>query len=166
MIVVEANVIAGITFKIRPVMPDDISFIACLEAETFPGDPWSEALLNDAANHPDTVFLVACPEPGKATCSDTENDLAGYCVVRTVLEEGSIDNICVAPLYRRQHLARRLLEHAVQQAKETHGAEAFTLEVRVSNTAARALYESMGFVSEGIRPSYYAHPREDAAGIC
>ena len=40
--------------------------------------------------------------------------------------------------------------------------EGFTLEVRVSNTAALRLYEKFGFVSEGIRPGFYERPREDA----
>lgn len=129
---------------IRPVTSGDIPAIAILEAETFPGDPWSEALLHDASVHPDTVFLVA-EQTGDNPA------LAGYCVLRTVLEEGSIDNICVAPAYRRQGLARRLLKEAMAQAGNAHGAQTFTLEVRVSNEAARALYESMGFLNEGIR---------------
>ena len=37
-----------------------------------------------------------------------------------------------------------------------------TLEVRVSNQSAIHLYESIGFVSAGIRPGYYEKPREDA----
>ena len=140
---------------IRPVTSKDIPAIAILEAETFPGDPWSEALLYDASVHPDTLFLVA-EQTG-------DNPVpAGYCVLRTVLEEGSVDNICVAPAHRRQGLARRLLQHAMTQAQKECGAKSFTLEVRASNNAARALYESMGFINEGIRPSYYERPREDA----
>jgi ribosomal-protein-alanine N-acetyltransferase len=33
--------------------------------------------------------------------------------------------------------------------------EAYTLEVRVSNMAAVALYKRLGFSVEGIRPKYY-----------
>jgi ribosomal-protein-alanine N-acetyltransferase len=36
------------------------------------------------------------------------------------------------------------------------------LEVRPSNTAARALYESFGFQEVGRRPLYYADTEEDA----
>ena len=42
------------------------------------------------------------------------------------------------------------------------GLNAYTLEVRVSNTAAIGLYEKLGFVSEGIRPNFYEKPAEDA----
>ncbi len=44
----------------------------------------------------------------------------------------------------------------------TPGRTAATLEVRRSNTAARALYEGLGFAVEGIRRDYYQDPREDA----
>ena len=38
----------------------------------------------------------------------------------------------------------------------------FTLEVRVSNQRAIRLYESLGFVQEGIRKRFYERPVEDA----
>ena len=38
-----------------------------------------------------------------------------------------------------------------------------TLEVRVSNLKARKLYETLGFSTAGIRPSYYEDNGEDAA---
>ena len=37
-----------------------------------------------------------------------------------------------------------------------------TLEVRVGNTAAIALYESLGFENLGRRPRFYSNPTEDA----
>ena len=38
----------------------------------------------------------------------------------------------------------------------------YTLEVRVSNTAAIRLYERFGFISRGVRRGYYTDNREDA----
>jgi ribosomal-protein-alanine N-acetyltransferase len=58
-------------------------------------------------------------------------------------------------------LARRLLRHVLDHAVSA-GATAATLEVRRSNTAARALYEGLGFSVEGVRRDYYQDPREDA----
>ena len=40
--------------------------------------------------------------------------------------------------------------------------EAIFLEVRASNTAARSLYESLGFCQTGLRRFYYSDPSEDA----
>ena len=37
-----------------------------------------------------------------------------------------------------------------------------TLEVRASNTAARALYGKLGYLQTGMRRGYYEHPKEDA----
>ena len=45
---------------------------------------------------------------------------------------------------------------------EKEGVEAFTLEVRVSNTPAIKLYEKLGFVNQGIRKNFYQNPVEDA----
>ena len=42
------------------------------------------------------------------------------------------------------------------------GSRCLTLEVRASNTPARALYESLGFVLVGTRRNYYHNPKEDA----
>lgn len=151
---------AGTRVIIRPVTDKDLPSVALLEKEVFPGDPWSEKLLREAAAHPDTLFLTAYETDEEG--GEEERSLAGYCVLRTVLDEGSIDNICVEPSYRRRGLARRLLTEAMQAAHDVYGAETFTLEVRVSNTPARRLYKALGFTEEGIRPSYYPHPREDA----
>ena len=49
----------------------------------------------------------------------------------------------------------------MELARENH-MESMTLEVRVSNTAARNLYKQMGFVEAGIRKNYYSETKEDA----
>ena len=51
----------------------------------------------------------------------------------------------------------KLMEEGVKM-----GVEAFTLEVRKSNDSAIRLYESLGFVMEGIRKNFYEEPIEDA----
>ena len=50
----------------------------------------------------------------------------------------------------------------LMQRGSARGIERFTLEVRVSNLAARSLYRKLGFVSVGIRKNFYEKPREDA----
>ena len=51
---------------------------------------------------------------------------------------------------------------ALLQYLSNLGAEYATLEVRVSNAAARHVYESLGFVRMGKRPHYYEDNGEDA----
>ena len=67
-------------------------------------------------------------------------------------------NIAVASTHRRRGIARKLVEELIRQLD----AYQLTLEVRVSNSGAIALYESLGFRQVGLRKNYYRKPKEDA----
>ena len=68
-------------------------------------------------------------------------------------------NVAVAPERRRRGVASRLISRLIAEA----GRELpFTLEVRVSNRDAIAMYEKLGFRSAGVRPRYYQDNGEDA----
>lgn len=56
----------------------------------------------------------------------------------------NIHDLAVRPEYRGRGVARRLLGHIEQRARET-GCRRLTLEVREDNLKARQLYESFGF---------------------
>lgn len=45
---------------------------------------------------------------------------------------------------------------------EEHCGEFITLEVRMSNTSAIALYEKLGFAKAGVRKNFYENNHEDA----
>ena len=75
----------------------------------------------------------------------------GYANFLHVLDEGDIGNVAVAPEFRRQGVAAALLDLAF-----------LTLEVRVSNAPAIALYRKHGFQTVGQRRNYYQKPDEDA----
>ena len=68
----------------------------------------------------------------------------------------------MSPAARRRGVAAALLAYMADYAVQ-HSLYRITLEVRVSNDAAIALYEREGYVRDGIRPRFYAHPTEDAA---
>jgi [ribosomal protein S18]-alanine N-acetyltransferase len=70
-------------------------------------------------------------------------------------------NVAVAPERRREGIASALLR---QLLDETRGdaRRGYTLEVRVSNVGAIALYERFGFRPKGVRRGYYTDNREDA----
>ena len=125
-----------------------LAAISRLEAACF-ADPWSEAALREELTNPCARFLVAM-------CGDT---VLGYLGCHHVAEEGFIANVAVFPAARRHGVARQLLLTAIQQGACL---SRLTLEVRQSNTAAIALYRSLGFVQDGIRPHFYEHPAEDA----
>ena len=89
------------------------------------------------------------------------NRIVGSLGVTNVLSEGNINNVVVDESYRGQGIATRMMDLLFEEG-EKMGIVDYTLEVRVSNEAAIALYEKMGFVSEGIRPRFYEKPVEDA----
>ena len=89
--------------------------------------------------------------------------MAAFAITQVVLDEATLFNIAVDPAWQRQGLGRQLLEYLIQ-ALEERGVATLWLEVRASNTAAIALYESLGFNEATIRRNYYptAQGREDA----
>jgi ribosomal-protein-alanine N-acetyltransferase len=101
------------------------------------------------------------------------NRLASYLVARAagrivayggmwlMVDEAHITTFAVHPAWRRQRIGERLLLAFMDLARDRHAREA-TLEVRLSNLAARHLYEKYGFRPVGLRPRYYSDNNEDA----
>lgn len=125
---------------------EHIPAIAALETLCF-ADPWSEHALREELDNPCAHFLVAVEQ-------DT---VVGYLGCHHIAGEGFIANVAVHPLHRRRGIARLLVESA-----KSSDVSRLMLEVRASNTAAIALYRSLGFVEDGVRPRFYSHPTEDA----
>ena len=115
--------------------------------------PWSAQALAEELDNPQAVFRAAVDENGR---------LLGYAGMFHVVDEGFFANVAVLPDCRRQGVASALMD-ALRAYGETHGLCRLTLEVRVSNAAAIALYERHGYVRDGIRRGFYCEPREDAA---
>ena len=85
----------------------------------------------------------------------------GYCCWWEVVGECHVTNFAVAPDYRRRGVADFLLERILEDAR-AKGLLRATLEVRLGNAAAIALYEKWGFTAAAMRPRYYPDNREDA----
>lgn len=114
--------------------------------------PWSMALfLSELAAGDARTYLVA----------KVDGRVAGYGGVMYVLPDAHVTTLAVAPAHRRQAVGTRLLL-ALCRAAVAKGATALTLEVRVSNEAAQALYRRFGFAPAGIRKGYYSDTGEDA----
>ena len=136
--------------EIRVMEKADISQLAELEKLCF-SDPWSESAFEYELRNPLSLWLVAADE----------QVVAGYVGSQTVMGEADMMNIAVAPSYRRQKIAEKLVLTLIEMLNEKD-AKSLTLEVRVSNTPAISLYEKLGFIQVGRRPGYYRNPREDA----
>lgn len=113
--------------------------------------PWSEQSFINEIDSEHGIFIVA--ESGTET--------VGFAGEWIVVDEAHIITVAVDDSYRRQGIARKLISELLHRAIE-RGALCATLEVRKSNAAAIALYESMGFKSAGIRRRYYPDNKEDA----
>lgn len=92
-----------------------------------------------------------------------DDRMAAFAITQVVLDEATLFNIAVDPDFQRRGLGRMLLEHLIDEL-EKRGVVTLWLEVRASNAAAIALYESLGFNEATIRRNYYptAQGHEDA----
>ena len=86
--------------------------------------------------------------------------VVGYAGLMFVVGDAHVTNIAVAADRQRTGIATRLLAELAWEAI-SRGCDAMTLEVRVSNTGAQALYRTFGFVPAGVRQRYYENT-EDA----
>lgn len=128
----------------------DLDELAALEKACF-AVPWSRASLAQELSNPLAVYLIV----------RQEGVIAAYIGCWIIMDEAHFTNLAVSPLYRRQGIAWELLQYLLVVLKQ-RGVKSATLEVRVSNQAARSLYEKIGFKEAGIRPGYYADNGEDA----
>ena len=87
--------------------------------------------------------------------------IVGYAGLWLMVDEAHVTTFAIHPDWRRRRLGERLLLALLDVALDRRAAEA-TLEVRLSNLAARRLYEKFGFRPVGIRPRYYTDNNEDA----
>lgn len=115
-------------------------------------DPWTIGMIEAELSAKQAVYVGYFEK----------EQLLGYAGCWQVLDEGHIMNVAVIPSRRGEGIGRRLLETLFEEGAG-RGILYWTLEVRESNKAARSLYEKLGFELAGIRPDYYAEPRENAA---
>ncbi len=135
---------------VTPAGPEDLDALAAVEAACF-SRPWSRESLAAALADPHTLLLTA----------RLDGTVAGYAGMQTVLDEGYIANVAVLPDHRRRGAGEALLDALVREGAQ-RGLAFLTLEVRVSNGPAIALYQKRGFRQAGRRRGYYEAPREDA----
>ena len=135
---------------ILPLAECHIDAIAALEKRCF-SDPWSRNSIVSELNNEWSFWLVAVD-------GDT---VAGYIGSQLVPPEADVMNLAVAPAYRRQGVGQSLLNALTFELKQRQ-ISSLSLEVRLSNTPARTLYERNGFSLAGCRKKYYVNPEEDA----
>ena len=126
----------------------DLPAVLSIERRSFPA-PWSLAMFVLEVSKPSGVCLAATAGDG----------IVGYLVCSRYADVWHLMNVAVDPDRRREGIAERLLDELLATAGT---GERYTLEVRVSNHGAIAMYERIGFRSAGRRRSYYHDNGEDA----
>lgn len=143
--------VPGLVVHLVPMRRRHLRSVLRIEAQVYPR-PWSLPLFMSELNLRTTrVYYVA----------RINATVVGYCGLMLVEEDAHITNIAVDPAWHRHGIATRLLLNAARQAA-ARGATRLTLEVRMSNVGAQALYRRFGFEPAGVRKNYYAESREDA----
>lgn len=130
----------------------EIDGVLAIEEASFT-NPWTREMYVAEFDHRDVSLCYLA--------RNTDQLVVGFCSVWRVMDELHINNLAVAPPYRRTGVATALLEHVMGEGANL-GAVRATLEVRRSNEPARRLYERFGFSVSGIRRAYYTKPVEDA----
>jgi ribosomal-protein-alanine N-acetyltransferase len=121
--------------------------------------PWSLAMFVLETAKSGGLCVVARAFSSGAPASAAVS-LVGYAIVSKYDDAFHVMNVCVDPNRRREGIARGLLEHVIARAGADEAR--LTLEVRPSNTGARALYDDLGVLSVGVRRRYYRDDGEDA----
>lgn len=126
---------------IRTGTETDLDAICSIEKESY-ARPWTRAQL--AAEMKSGLCLVRQGDPA----------VEGYVFFRIAADEMEVTNLAVAPAFRRKGVGKALLEQALDKARTMRVTRAF-LDVRVTNSGARKLYESLGFREIDRRKGYY-----------
>jgi ribosomal-protein-alanine N-acetyltransferase len=136
------------TIAIRAFSYTDLPQVLAIERRAFTS-PWSLSMFVLELSKPSGIYLAAVQG----------TEIIGYVICARYVEAYHVMTLAVAPEHRREGIASILLDAVIARAGEDAN---YTLEVRVSNTGAIALYERYGFRPVGTRPRYYADNGEDA----
>jgi len=136
---------------VDPMRLDDVPAVHEIEQLSF-RTPWpARAFEQELRGNRLARYVVA-------RAGDT---VVGFAGVWLMVDDAHVTTFGVHPDWRRQGIGRQLLL-SLYELSVTLGARQMTLEVRVSNGPAQALYRAFGFEIVGRRPHYYNDDGEDA----
>ena len=122
-----------------------------IEAQVYPR-PWSLALfMSELALRSTRAYTVA----------RVDGMVIGYSGLMLSGDDAHVTTLAVDPAWHRRGVGTRLLANMARTAAAA-GARHLTLEVRVGNEPAQALYRRFGFYPAGVRKNYYVETNEDA----
>jgi len=140
-----------VRLTVQGMQVEDVPAVHAIESASFPS-PWPPyAFRGELETNRMAHYLVA-----RAGAR-----VVAYAGIWLMVDEAHVTTFAVLPAYRRRGIGGRLLSEVIELAADL-GASVVTLEVRLSNSAARRLYQQFGFRPVGVRPRYYSDNGEDA----
>ncbi len=142
---------ASIEVHLVPMRRRHLRSVLRIESQVYPR-PWSLSLfLSELALRTSRYYVVA----------RVDATVVGYAGLMFTGDDAHVTTIAVDPSVHRNKVGTRLLSALAREAMR-RGAHNLTLEVRVSNRGAQAMYASFGFKPAGVRKNYYVETNEDA----
>ncbi len=137
--------------RIVPMRRRHLRSVLRIEAQVYPR-PWSLALfMSELGLRSSRCYVVA----------RVGGSVVGYAGLMLTGDDAHVTTIAVDPDWQRHKIGTRLLAFMAHESLR-RGARNLTLEVRVSNEPAQAMYRQFGFKPAGIRKGYYQETNEDA----
>lgn len=138
-------------FSIAPMRNWHLRDVHSIDTKVYPR-PWSLALWRQEIAMLDTRHYLVAENGGL---------VVGHAGIMYVANEGHVTTVAVDPEWQGRGVATRLVSALCHHARNRKTA-ALTLEVRVNNERAIALYRRFGFAPAGVRKNYYSETNEDA----
>jgi len=133
-----------ITYRVANAF--DLAVFVSLDKKLFPYSPWSASQYKEEFSSPTRHFVVAL---------DDAQGIIGYAgVFAPGGAEADVLTVGVIPSQRGKGIARQLMGLITDWAKQ-QGSTAMMLEVKVDNTEAIGLYESLGYSKLNVRKDYF-----------
>lgn len=136
---------------ITPMRNRDLRSVLAIERAVFPR-PWSHRLFADElAQRASRLYRTAW----------VGRKVAGFGGVMFVDDDAHVNTIAVDPAWHGRGIGTAVLADLVAGSL-ARGARQLSLEVRVGNEPALALYRRFGMAPVGLRPNYYPETGDDA----
>jgi ribosomal-protein-alanine N-acetyltransferase len=140
---------------LRMMRPGDLPAVIAVEQASFAAGWPPTAFERELSTNQMARYLVLVRGDG------ADERVLGFAGLWLMLDEAHVVTVAVAPEERGKGLGR-LLVYGLVSLAAAHEMSVATLECRVSNAAARALYGRYGFYEVGMRKKYYSDNGEDA----
>lgn len=169
--------VADEAFCIEPMTVNDLDQVRRIERASFPSTWPRNSYRREILKNEKARYMVVRSDGARGVSGDRAKqrfpwsifpfgrrrprDVVAYAGLWIVIDKAHITTIAVDPQFRRRGIGELLIVEMAKLAMLA-GAVSMTLEVRMSNQSAQALYRKYGFSEGGVRPRYYSDDFEDA----